>query len=45
MNPRQCPSPKKVVEKVESDAQNVQNQVKAKRDDVINPQNYNFYQF
>ena len=35
----------KVVLKLKSDSQKVPNQAKAKRDGVINPQNYTFSQF
>ena len=35
----------KKVKKLKSDAQNVPKQTEAKKDDVINPQNYNFNQF
>ena len=37
--------PNKVVQKLKSDAPKVPNQEKAKRDCVINPNNYNFNQF
>ena len=37
--------PNKVVQKLKSDAPKVPIQAKAKRDCVINPQNYNFSQF
>ena len=35
----------KKFQELKSDAQNVPEQAKAKRDGVINPQNYNFNQF
>ena len=35
----------KYFKKLKSDAKNCQKQAKAKRDGVINPQNYNFTQF
>ena len=35
----------KYFKKLENDAQKLPKQAKAKRDDVINPQNYNFIQF
>ena len=35
----------KQFQKSKCDAQNVPEQAKAKRDGVINPQNYNFHQF
>ena len=37
--------PNNVVSKVENDRPNVPKQAEAKRDGVINPQNYNFNQF
>ena len=39
------PKLNKVVLNVENDCPKVPNQAKAKRDGVINPQNYNFSQF
>ena len=39
------PEPNKVFKKMKSYAQKVPKQAKALRDGVINPQNYNFYQF
>ena len=39
------PSPNKVVSKVENVDPKVPKQAEAKRDGVINPQNYNFNQF
>ena len=36
---------KKYFQKLERDVPNVPKQAKAKRDGVINPQNYNFNQF
>ena len=38
------PYPNKLVQKLKSDAQKVPKEAKAKRDGVINPQNYNFNQ-
>ena len=45
MNPHQWSLPKQSSLKVKSDIQKVPNQAKAKRDGVINPQNYNYSQF
>ena len=39
------PEPNKVFKKMKSYAPKVPKQAKAIRDGVINPQNYNFYQF
>ena len=39
------PNTNRVVLKLRNDAPKVPNQAKAKRDGVINPQNYNFSQF
>ena len=45
LNPRQWSWAKQVVYKIESNDQNVPKQAEARRDGVINPQNYNFNQF
>ena len=39
------PTPNKIVQKLTSDVPKVPNQAKAKRDGVINRENYNFIQF
>ena len=38
-------SQRKYLKKVKSNVSKVPKEAKAKRDGVINPQNYNFYQF
>ena len=45
MNPHQCSLAKKVDSNVENDYPKVPKQAEAKRNGVINKQNYNFKQF
>ena len=45
MNPHQWSWAKQSSLKIENDGQKVPKQAEAKRDGVINPQNYNFNQF
>ena len=45
MNPHQWSVAKQSSLKAENDSPKVQKQAEAKRDGVINPQNYNFNQF